>query len=72
MFGWASNDLSDLFKGPSNTWNFGGSLTAPIFKGGTLMGNLRSAEAQQKQALVKYQQTIQKTFKTVGDSAKTS
>ncbi|HIJ60780.1 MAG TPA: hypothetical protein HPP56_09260 [Nitrospirae bacterium] len=36
------------------------------------MGNLRSAEAQQKQALVKYQQTIQKTFKTVGDSAKTS
>lgn len=67
-FGWASNDLSNLFKDSSNTWSWGASVTAPIFRGGTLRGNLKTAEAQQKQALLKYQQVIQRAFKEVEDA----
>ncbi len=67
-FGWVSTELSDLFMGPSNTWKWGGSLVLPIFKGGTLKGNLEAAEAQQRQALLRYQQSIQRAFKEVEDA----
>ncbi|MCX8068960.1 MAG: efflux transporter outer membrane subunit [Thermodesulfovibrionales bacterium] len=67
-FGWASGDLTDLLKDTSRVWNFGGSATAPIFRGGTLRGNLKTAEALQQQALLKYQQSIQKAFKEVEDA----
>ncbi|HRY14276.1 MAG TPA: efflux transporter outer membrane subunit [Candidatus Competibacteraceae bacterium] len=66
--GMASNDLSDLFKGPSKTWQFAGQLAQPIFTGGTLTGQLQVAEALQQQALLNYQQTIQNAFAEVDNS----
>ncbi len=33
-YGFASSELSDLFKGSSRIWNYAGSLTGPIFTGG--------------------------------------
>lgn len=68
LLGLASNDLSDLFEGPSRIWQFAGGLTQPIFTGGRLEGQLEVAEAQQKQALLNYQQVIQKAFAEVEDS----
>ena len=68
LFGVASTDLSDLFKGPSRTWQFAGVLAQPIFTGGALTGQLQVAEAVQKQALLNYQQTIQTAFAEVDDS----
>ncbi len=68
QFGWASAELSDLFTGPNKTWQWAGSFAAPIFKGGSLSGNLMAAEAQQRQALLKYQQTIQRAFREVEDA----
>ena len=68
FFGTASNDLSDLFKGPSRTWQFAGQLAQPIFTGGALTGQLQAAEAVQKQALLNYQQTIQNAFAEVDNS----
>jgi multidrug efflux system outer membrane protein len=68
FFGTASNDLSDLFKGPSRTWQFAGQLLQPIFTGGALTGQLQVAEAVQKQALLNYQQTIQTAFAEVDNS----
>jgi multidrug efflux system outer membrane protein len=68
LFGVASTDLSDLFKGPSKTWQFAGALAQPIFTGGALTGQLQIAEAVQKQALLNYQQTIQTAFAEVDDS----
>jgi multidrug efflux system outer membrane protein len=65
LLGTASNDLSDLFKGPSRTWQFAGSLAQPIFTGGALTGQLQVAEALQQQALLNYQQTIQNAFAEV-------
>jgi multidrug efflux system outer membrane protein len=68
FFGTASTDLSDLFKGPSRTWQFAGQLLQPIFTGGALTGQLQVAEAVQKQALLNYQQVIQNAFAEVDDS----
>ncbi len=68
FFGAASTDLSDLFKGPSRTWQFAGSLAQPIFTGGALTGQLQVAEAVQKQALLNYQQTIQTAFAEVDNN----
>ena len=60
--------LTDLFKGPSGVWNFIGSLTQPIFAGGRLSSGVKLAEAQQKEALIVYQQTIQQAFREVSDA----
>ena len=68
FLGTASTDLSDLFKGPSRTWQFAGQLFQPIFTGGALTGQLQAAEAVQQQALLNYQQVIQKAFAEVDDS----
>ena len=63
-----SIDLSKLFTGPSGTWNFGGQLTQPLFTGGSLRGSVRLAEAQEQQAALVYQQTIQQAFRQVSDA----
>ncbi|MDG4551575.1 MAG: efflux transporter outer membrane subunit [Candidatus Contendobacter sp.] len=68
FFGTASNDLSDLFNGPSRTWQFAGQLVQPIFTGGTLTGQLQQAEAVQQEALFNYQKVIQRAFAEVDDS----
>src|SRR5438309_4801929 len=60
--------LSDLFKGPAGMWSFIGSLTQPIFAGGRISSGVKLAEAQQKEALVVYQQTIQQAFREVSDA----
>ena len=60
--------LTDLFKGPAGVWSFFGSLTQPIFAGGRLSSGVKLAEAQQKEALVVYQQTIQQAFREVSDA----
>jgi len=68
LLGVSSTDLSDLFEGPSRTWQFAGALTQPIFTGGALTGQLQAAEAVQKQALLNYQRTIQTAFAEVDNS----
>ena len=68
MFGVESASLSDLFTGPSRAWQFGPTITFPIFHAGQLLGNLHAAEARQQQALIQYQQTIQQAFREVEDA----
>jgi multidrug efflux system outer membrane protein len=67
FFGWASNDLDDLFKGPAKTWSWAVPVTAPIFTAGAIAGQVKSAEAVQQQALLTYQQSIQTAFREVDD-----
>ena len=68
LFGWASNDLSDLFEGPAKTWSWTVPVAAPIFTAGAIAGQVQSAEAVQQQALLTYQQSIQTAFREVDDS----
>jgi multidrug efflux system outer membrane protein len=68
LFGGASTDLSDLFKGSSKTWNYTGSVIGPIFTGGGISGQVAQARASQKAALYDYQATIQSAFADVDNA----
>jgi multidrug efflux system outer membrane protein len=65
LLGVQSAQLSDLFKGPSKVWSFGGSLLQPIFEGGRLQSQVELAEAQRQEALYTYEKTIISAFQDV-------
>jgi len=67
-FGVSGIQLSKLFSGPAQAWNWTAPVTAPIFTGGAISGQVKSAEAVQQQSLVRYQQSIQKAFREVNDA----
>jgi outer membrane protein, multidrug efflux system len=62
LLGFASKDLSNLFTQPANIWSFAAPITAPIFTGGAIAGQVKATEAIQQQALFSYQKTIQTAF----------
>jgi multidrug efflux system outer membrane protein len=66
--GYQSTALTSLFTGPAGLWNFGGQLTQPIFTAGKLRSNVRLTEAQQQEAVLFYQQSIQQAFQEVSNS----
>lgn len=68
LFGYASDDLSNLAMGSASIWSIGGELVGPIFTGGALKSQVRASEAVQRQALVGYLQTIQTAFREVEDA----
>jgi multidrug efflux system outer membrane protein len=68
LLGLASNDLSDLFKGPAKTWSWAVPASMPIFTAGAIAGQVKSAEAIQRQALVNYEKSIQEAFREVDDA----
>ncbi|WP_345816979.1 efflux transporter outer membrane subunit (plasmid) [Paraburkholderia sp. PREW-6R] len=68
LFGSVSGQFSKLFTGPARVWSYAGSLTVPIFTAGSISGQVRQAEAQQQQALIQYQQSIQIAFQEVDDA----
>jgi multidrug efflux system outer membrane protein len=66
--GYQSFALDDLFKGPAGFWSLAGALLQPIFEGGRIVSGVRLAKAEQQEALLTYQQTIQGAFRDVSDS----
>lgn len=66
--GYQSTALTSLFTGPAALWSFGGQLSQPIFTAGKLRANVRLTEAQQQEAVLFYQQSIQQAFREVSDS----
>jgi multidrug efflux system outer membrane protein len=66
--GYQSSALTALFTGPAGFWTFGSTLAQPIFTGGRLRSNVRLAEAQQQEAVLFYQETIQGAFRDVSDA----
>jgi multidrug efflux system outer membrane protein len=67
-FGGASADLSKLFTGPAQVWNYAGQITGPIFTFGAVSGQVTQAEAGQQAALYNYQQSIQNAFSDVSNA----
>jgi multidrug efflux system outer membrane protein len=63
-----SGPLSKLFTPGAAEWTFTAPITQPIFTAGKLRANLKLAEAQQEQALLTYQQSIQNAFRQVSDA----
>lgn len=60
--------LGNLFNWATRTWTWTAAASQPIFNAGSLRANVRLAQAQQQEALLTYQQTLQTAFREVADS----
>jgi multidrug efflux system outer membrane protein len=63
-----SSAFSSLMDSHLGIWSYGVQVSQPIFTGGALRGNLHLAQSENKQALIVYQQTIQRAFGDVSDA----
>src|SRR6516164_9534862 len=63
-----SSAFSSLMSSQLGIWSYGANVSQPIFTGGALKGNLKSAQSQYQQALLAYRQTIQRAFGDVSDA----
>lgn len=68
FYGYQTASVSDLFSSPARMWQFGPSVTVPLFTGGRLRGQLKFAEARFQEALASYQSTVQNAFREVSDA----
>lgn len=67
LFGFTSLAFDNLFKGDNRTWSFSPQITQPIFRGGSLRGELRLAKVQKSIAVANYERAIQTGFREVAD-----
>ena len=65
--GFESGALRHLFEIPNGTWLFAPAASLPIFSAGRVRAGVRSAQASREQALLSYQQTVQRAFREVAD-----
>lgn len=66
--GYESSDLSNLTTSGSDFWNLGANILAPIFNAGRNKSRVEAEQARTEQALLAYQQTVQRAFREVEDS----
>ena len=66
--GFESSELSDLTASGSDFWNLGVDLLAPIFNAGRNSSRVDAERARTEQALLAYQQTVQRAFREVEDA----
>jgi outer membrane protein, multidrug efflux system len=66
--GFASRELSDLFKSGSQVWSIGPSLDIPLWDWGTRKANIKISETDQKIMLSDYEKAIQSAFREVNDA----
>jgi multidrug efflux system outer membrane protein len=63
-----SSALSQLFSGPARSWSFGANLLQPLLSSQTNLYQVDLANAQKRQALLQYQQSVQTAFQEVSDA----
>jgi multidrug efflux system outer membrane protein len=68
VFGFESKSLASLFNAGSNTWNFIGEASLPIFSGGKIDAMNKIAEANYRKMLISYEGTIRTAFKETLDA----
>ena len=66
--GTASARLTDLFTGPSETWNFSPQLTVPIFDVGSTRARLAVSQVAKRIEIANYERAIQTAFREVADA----
>ncbi len=67
-YGYQSVALSDLFVGPARVWQFGPSVSVPVFTGGALRGGLKRARGRYEEVVAGYRQAVQGAFREVSDA----
>jgi multidrug efflux system outer membrane protein len=66
--GFESSELSDLTASGSDFWNLGANILAPIFNAGRNRSRVEAEQARTEQALLAYQQTVQRAFREAEDA----
>jgi multidrug efflux system outer membrane protein len=66
--GFVSGDIETLFNWESRVWNFGPSVSLPIFAGGRNKANLARSRAVYEEAVAKYRQRVLVAFGDVENS----
>jgi multidrug efflux system outer membrane protein len=57
-----------LFTSPARVWQFGPSVSLPLFTGGKIRAQNRLAEARFEEALATYQKTVESAFRDVSNA----
>ncbi|HQU09084.1 MAG TPA: efflux transporter outer membrane subunit [Opitutales bacterium] len=65
QFGYLSTQTQNFISSSSQLWSFGPAVTLPIFQGGQLVANLKSAKAVYEGSLASYQATVIQAFSDV-------
>lgn len=65
--GYASPDLSDLFKWSARAWGIGALVSAPLFDGGRREAGVQGAQAQLDAAAASYRSQVLSAFREVED-----
>lgn len=66
-YGFASNEVNDLFKAASGMWAFSPQLTLPIFHAGAIRAGVKASEAERDIMLAQYEKAVQTAFREVSD-----
>jgi outer membrane protein, multidrug efflux system len=67
FFGKVSPELSAFSAGSATAWNVGGTLAGPLFQGGRLRAEYRTAKARFNEAKAAYEQTVITAFQEVSN-----
>jgi multidrug efflux system outer membrane protein len=65
--GYASSDLSDLFKWSARAWGVGALLSLPVIDGGRRAAGVANADAQLDEAVANYREQVLVAFRDVED-----
>jgi multidrug efflux system outer membrane protein len=68
LLGSSSTETGAFLTGPASLWRVAAGLFGPIFTFGAIKGQVRTAEAQTRQAVLVYQQTIFNAFRETNDA----
>ena len=65
--GYASSELSDLFKWSARAWGVGALLALPVFDGGRREAGVANASAQLDESVARYREQVLVAFRDVED-----
>jgi multidrug efflux system outer membrane protein len=68
LLGSVATALSSFLTGPAAVGAIAANLAGPIFTGGAISGQVKTAEAATEEALARYQQTILNAFRETSDA----
>lgn len=66
--GFISSALLSLFSSPAGAWDAAATVAEPLYTAGKIQAGVQLAEAQQRQAVLAYRQTVQSAFRDVSDA----
>jgi len=68
LYGGQSTELHDVVKPAGNVWQIAASVAGPLFQGGRLIGNYKSAKANWEATKWQYEGTVLNALREVSDA----